>query len=229
MRIHYLQHVCFENPGVILSWAEQRQYRVTCTRLYENEPLPSQEEYDWLIVMGGPMNIYEESKYPWLIREKEFIRSAIECKKVVIGICLGGQLIADVIGGRVIQNEHKEIGWYPVRFTEQALAMPQFSFLPENPVVFQWHGDTFTDLPESTVLLAGGEACGNQAFAYGDRVFGFQFHLESTAEIIDELIVNCADEMTPGPYVQSAEEIRAGISNMEQNNQWMDLFLTKLL
>ncbi|MDF2984534.1 MAG: putative amidotransferase [Eubacterium sp.] len=228
MRIHYLQHVPFENPGAILSWAEQRKYPVTSTRFYENQPLPDQNDFDWLIIMGGPMNIYEDKEYPWLISEKEFIRASINSNKFIIGICLGGQLIADVIGGRVIQNEYKEIGWFPVNFTDPALALHQFSFMPKKPVVFQWHGDTFIDLPEEAVLLASNEACKNQAFIYKNRVYGFQFHMECNMEIISDLIENCRNEMIPGQYIQSAGKILAEKSYMDRNNQWIKLFLSQL-
>lgn len=228
MRIHYLQHIPAENPGSILLWAEQKKYPVTYTRLYEKQAFPDQNDYDWLIIMGGPMNIYEENKYPWLIREKEFIKAAIDNNKLIIGICLGGQLIADVIGGRVVQNKHREIGWFPVKFSEKALSMPQFCFLPEKPVVFEWHGDTFIDLPEETVIVAANEACENQAFVFRNRVYGFQFHLESTLKIINDLIKICGDEMIPGQYVQSAEKILAEKNYIGQVNQWMELFLSKL-
>ncbi len=228
MRIHYLQHVPFENPGTILEWAKERAYPLTCTRLYENSQFPEQSQFDWLVVMGGPMNIYEEEDYPWLVQEKKFIRKSIENNKVLIGLCLGAQLIADVIGGRVIQNNYKEIGWFPVALTEKAHIMPQFSFLPDNPIVFEWHGDTFVDLPEEAVLLAENEACKNQAFVYKERVFGFQFHLENTYSIVSDLIKNCSEDMTTGPYVQSAEEILSGSRYMEQDNEWMTLFLSSL-
>lgn len=228
MRIHYLQHVPFENPGTILEWAKGREYPLTCTKLYENSQFPEQSQFDWLVVMGGPMNIYEEEDYPWLVQEKKFIREAIENNKVLIGLCLGAQLIADVIGGRVIQNNYKEIGWFPVALTEKAHTMPQFSFFPDNPIVFEWHGDTFVDLPEEAVLLAENEACKNQAFVYKERVFGFQFHLENTYSIVSDLIKNCSEDMTPGPYVQSAEEILSGSRYMEKDNEWMTLFLSSL-
>lgn len=228
MRIHYLQHVPFENPGIILSWAESRKYPVTCTRLFEDQELPAGEDFDWLVIMGGPMNIYEEEKYPWLVREKEFIKTAISENKLILGLCLGAQLIADVIGGRVIQNQYKEIGWFPVAFTKEARALPQFSHLPLNPVVFEWHGDTFIDLPKESILLASNEACRNQAFVYGERVYGFQFHMENTMQIIKDLIENCRAEMVSGIYIQSASEILAGKSFIDQNNQWMLQFLAKL-
>ncbi|MDF2845054.1 MAG: putative amidotransferase [Herbinix sp.] len=228
MRIHYLQHVPFENPGTILDWAKQREYPLTCTKLYENSEFPEQSQFDWLVIMGGPMNIYEEEIFPWLVQEKTFIKETIENNKVVIGLCLGSQLIADVIGGSVIQNKDKEIGWFPITLTEEARTTHQFSFFPEHPIVFHWHGDTFTDLPEEAVLLATNEACRNQAFLYKGRVFGFQFHLENTYTMINDLIKNCSDDMKPGLYVQSAEDILAGSTYMEQDIQWMNLFLSSL-
>lgn len=228
MRIHYLQHIPAETPGSILLWAGQRQYPVTYTKLYENEIFPPQKDFDWLIIMGGPMNIYEEDKFPWLISEKEFIKESIDNDKLVIGICLGGQLIAEVIGGSVVQNKHREIGWFPVTFSDQSLSMPQFSFLPINPVVFEWHGDTFIELPHEAVIIASNEACTNQAFVYKSRIYGFQFHMESTLKTITDLIEVCKDEMFPGKYVQSAGMILAEENNIVQVNKWMDSFLTKL-
>ncbi len=228
MRIHYLQHVPFENPGIILTWAKKMNYTVTGTLLYLEEKPPVQEEYDWLVIMGGPMNIYEEDKYPWLGMEKRFIRSAIDCGKVVMGLCLGGQLIADALGGKVIRNEFREIGWFPVELTEEALSLPQFSFLPGKPVVFEWHGDTFTELPESVTVIATNEACKNQAFLCGTRVYGFQFHMESTREIIEALILNCGGEMIPGPFIQSEEDILSNKDILKQNNEWMERMLSNL-
>ena len=123
MRIHYLQHVSFENPGSILEWAKANNGLVTSTQLYHDEALPEVSDFDWLVVMGGPMNIYEEDQYPWLKAEKELIKAAIAANKVVIGVCLGSQLIADIIGGKVVQNNQKEIGWFPITFSEEAKAL----------------------------------------------------------------------------------------------------------
>lgn len=228
MRIHYLQHVPFENPGSILVWAQNNGHDVSKTLLYKNKPFPEQKDFDWLIVMGGPMNIYEEEKYPWLIREKRFIKEAIEHRKVIIGLCLGGQLIADVIGGKVTKNPCREIGWFSVRLCEAARRNPLFSFLLPKPVVFQWHGDTFSSLPEEAELLAESEACAHQAFVYRNRVFGFQFHLENTLPIIEDLIQNCQEEMIPGEYVQAPEELLSHPEYISQDNMWMDMFLTQL-
>jgi GMP synthase-like glutamine amidotransferase len=228
MNIHYLQHVPFENPGIILEWAFKRNYQVTCTRVYQTAIFPDMKEFDWLIIMGGPMNIYEEEQYPWLKEEKEFIKRAIEENKLILGLCLGAQLIADVIGGRVIKNTCKEIGWFPVSLTQEAQNLSMFSFLPHQPMVFEWHGDTFVDLPKETVHIAYNEACKNQAFVYQNRIFGFQFHLENTWEIISNLMTFCEDEMVEGQYIQSKEYITKNKHFVEQDNEWMLLFLTKL-
>ena len=228
MRLHYLQHVPFENPGSILEWADKNGCNVTGTHFYDDENLPKQRDYDWLVVMGGPMNIYDEKSYPWLTREKLFIHDAIESGKVVIGLCLGAQLIADVIGGNVTENPHQEIGWFPVNLSNEAKSSPLFSFFPQNPTVFQWHGDTFIELPEDAKCIAKNDACSHQAFIYKNRVFGFQFHLENTEEIIKNLLKHCQDEMVPGEYVQTPTEMLSHPEYIKQDNKWMDMFLTQL-
>jgi GMP synthase-like glutamine amidotransferase len=120
MRMHYLQHVPFEDMANIEGWAQDRGYDISRTLLYEDEPLPDMDKFDWVVVMGGPMNIYEHDKYPWLAREKGFIKAAIQGGKIFLGICLGAQLIADVLGGKVRKNSHKEIGWHKVSLAPEA-------------------------------------------------------------------------------------------------------------
>ncbi|TGE38623.1 type 1 glutamine amidotransferase [Desulfosporosinus fructosivorans] len=228
MRLHYLQHVPFEDPGSILIWAKENGGVITNTQLYKNDPLPKQQDFDWLVVMGGPMNIYAEEDYPWLAAEKVFIREAIASGKVIIGLCLGAQLLADAIGGKVTRNLYQEIGWFPICLSEEVRSSPLFSFFPQQPVVFQWHGDTFSVLPEDAQNIAENDACQHQAFIYRKRVFGFQFHLENTPAIIKGLVENCGEEMVPNVYVQTPEEVLAHPEYIEQNNRWMDMFLTQL-
>ncbi|MBP2630495.1 MAG: Glutamine amidotransferase type 1 [Firmicutes bacterium] len=228
MILHYLQHVPFENPGSILIWAKENGHSITSTQLYRNEAFPKQDKFNWLVIMGGPMNIYDEENYPWLADEKVFIRESIAADKVIIGLCLGGQLIADVIGGKVTQNPYKEIGWFPICLSEEAKKSPLFSFFPEHPVVFQWHGDTFSTLPEDAKCIAESEACKHQAFIYKNRVFGFQYHLENTLSIINGLVENCRDEMVPDIYVQTPEELLAHPEYIEKDNKLMNRFLTQL-
>jgi len=114
MRIHYLQHVPFEDLSSIDPILREKGHELTATHLYKGQQIPLVKEIDWLIVMGGPMGIYDEAKHPWLNVEKLFIKQAIESNKIVLGICLGAQLIADALGAKVCQNRHREIGWFNI-------------------------------------------------------------------------------------------------------------------
>ncbi|MFT3952055.1 MAG: type 1 glutamine amidotransferase [Oscillospiraceae bacterium] len=172
MTIQYLQHIEFENPGSILTWASEKGVTVNRTLLFAGEVLPQPDAFDWLVVMGGPMNIYEEDKYPWLAAEKALIRAAAGAGKTIIGLCLGAQLIADALGGKVTRNPAVEIGWHTIKLTDAARRSEKLSFLPDEAVVFQWHGDTFSTLPTNAVQLAESEACANQAFCVGDQSTG---------------------------------------------------------
>jgi len=206
MRIHYFQHVPFEKPGSIEGWSIKNGHVLSATRFYQGEPPPEVSAIDWLIVMGGPMNIYEEAKYPWLVPEKKFIEQAIQEGKVVIGICLGAQLIADVLGAKIYQSQYKEIGWFPIHLTAEAKASPLLSFLPHKIYVFHWHGDTF-ELPTGAIRLAQSEACYNQAFIYHETVLALQFHLEVSLENIQQIIAHCGSEIREEKYIQRPEKI----------------------
>ena len=227
MKIHYLQHVPFEGLASIESWAIKGRHSLSVTRLYANESLPAVNEIDWLIVMGGPMNIHEDDKYPWLTHEKRFIEAAIKGDKTVIGVCLGAQLIAHVLGARVYQGPYKEIGWYPISLTDEAKHAPVFASLPPEFMVFHWHGDTF-DLPPGATRLAYSDACRNQAFVYKEKVLGLQFHLETTRESAQRIIENCGDELVEGQYIQRADEILARDSDFAAINNVMVRLLNNL-
>jgi GMP synthase (glutamine-hydrolysing) len=203
-RLHYLQHVPFENIGTIRSWAETAGMQINGTRLYNREHLPSIGEFDWLIIMGGPMSVSEEPLYPWLRKEKNLIRQAIEHRKVVLGICLGAQLIADVLGARVHPNAHREIGWFPVHKTGATRQSTVSDAIPNGLQVLHWHGETF-DQPEGTIHLGRSEACNNQGFSLDDRIVGLQFHLEVTPRNLERMIRHCRNEMDGSHYVQTPE------------------------
>ncbi len=206
MRAHYLQHVPFEGLGYIESWLEAKGCSVTSTKFFESTRLPSLDEFDMLIVMGGPMSANDERAFPWLVQEKGFIRNAIEAGKSVLGICLGAQLIASAMGSRVFPNPVKEIGWWPVQGIQPANKLA-FRF-PPSIEVFHWHGETF-ELPPGAIHLAKSEGCENQAFQLGRSVIGLQFHLETTPESAQELVSHCRDELLPSTYVQSEAAILA--------------------
>ena len=204
MRAHYLQHVPFEGLGNIESWLQAHSAEITSTPLYESCDFPDFREIDLLVIMGGPMSVNDEAAFPWLVAEKQFIRSAIDHGVAVLGVCLGAQLIASAMGARVYRNAEKEIGWFPVHGVA-AEFLSTFKF-PATTDVFHWHGETF-DLPPGALRLAGSEGCENQAFQMGTSVIGLQFHLETTPASAKEMIAHGQDELIPSRYVQTAEEI----------------------
>lgn len=201
LRIHYLQHVPFEGLGCIADWLSAKEHSLSATKFFEKNQLPELSDFDWLIVMGGPMGVYDEEKYDWLSDEKKFIRQAIDAGKTVLGICLGAQLIASALGARVYPNREKEIGWFPIfPASEDQLLSESTDPFP----VFHWHGDTF-DLPSGALRLASSETCFNQAFIYKHKVVGLQFHLEVIEESLHQMIAFCGNELVNGRYIQSAE------------------------
>ena len=227
MNIHYLQHVPFEDLGSMAAWVHKRAHRVSATHLYQGELLPSFESFDWLIVMGGPMGVHDEAEYPWLAEEKRFIEQAMTAGKIVLGVCLGSQLIACALGARVYRNAEKEIGWFPIQLTEEAKSSALFADLPTTQEVFHWHGDTF-DLPTGAIHMARSAACENQAFFLNDRVVGVQFHLETTRQSAQGLIQHCHNELVPARFIQTAEEMLAHDQRFTEINKAMEKLLDRL-
>jgi len=227
MRAHYLQHVPFEGLGSIESWLKRSGYEISHTPFFESAELPDINEFGFLIVMGGPMSVNDESRFPWLLKEKQFIRLAIEWRKPVLGICLGAQLIANAMGARVYRNQLKEIGWFPVQGVPP-YNRSVFSF-PPSTNVFHWHGETF-DLPPDAVRIARSEGCENQGFQLGSSVIALQFHLEMTPESARDIITHCRDELRPNKYVQSETRI-LGVApeNYQAINALMDDVLSFLV
>ena len=204
--IHCFQHVAYEGLGTIAAWANAAGHRVRTTRLFDGEPVRPVDDADLLVVMGGPMNVHEEDRHPWLTHEKRAIERAIAGGKRVLGVCLGAQLVADALGARVYRNAVREIGWYPVETTAQARSTRLFAGFPARLCAFHWHGDTF-DIPAGALHVARSAGCEHQAFVYGEGVVGLQFHLETTRDDVQGLIENGADELNDelngGPYVQA--------------------------
>ena len=211
LRIHFFRHVPFESPAFIGDWASVNSYTVTETKFYDGTGMPPVNSTDWLVIMGGPMNVYEYDKYPWLKDEKDYIEKAVKTGKRVIGICLGAQMIADVLGAGVYkangrESGFKEIGWFPVRFLKADDPLFPAVELPGECTVFHWHGDTF-GLPTGAVRFAESEGCKNEAFIYEDKVLALQFHMEMGKGNIRNIIENCSEDIKPGRYVQTPKEM----------------------
>jgi GMP synthase (glutamine-hydrolysing) len=227
IKIHTLQHVEYETPGSIEAWAKNNEFEMSFTRFYVSAELPELNSFDWLLIMGGPMSVHDEDKFPWLKREKEFIKSAIENDKVVIGICLGSQLIAQQLGAEVYPNEYKEIGWYRIQTTIHASDDDLFSPLPRAFQAFHWHGDTFT-LPDDALHLAETDACKNQLFIWKEKVIGIQFHPEITQPLLKNMIDNGKSELKNEKYIQPADYILEQTELIAQSNDLMESILNNM-
>ncbi|WP_019006900.1 type 1 glutamine amidotransferase [Cohnella laeviribosi] len=222
MRLLLLKHFSFDDESAIVRWAEAKRFPYAVMDPSGGGPFPDMAAFDLLIVMGGPMSVYEESEYPWLRPEKTFIRQAIASGKAILGICLGGQMLAELLGGRVYRNKQKEIGFHPIERTDKT--HPLLDGLPNRFYSFQWHGDAF-DLPAGAVRLAFSEACANQAFAFGPHILGLQFHLETTAACMEAMLKRWSDQIRPAPYIQTAEQIRAQAERIEASHRMLHRIL----
>ncbi|QHW31830.1 type 1 glutamine amidotransferase [Paenibacillus rhizovicinus] len=225
MNILVCKHFAFDDESALAAWAERQGHALRVLLPAELAAYPVQESFDMLVILGGPMSVYEEARYPWLIGEKRFVRDCIDAGKPVLGICLGAQMLSEVLGGVVYRNDRKEIGWHAVQRTEER--HPCFEGVPQSFTSFQWHGDTFT-LPEGAVRLASSEACGNQAFAYGETVLALQFHLETTPVCIGTMLSVWASELTEAPFIQPAAEIAAQTERSEASHALLAGILDRL-
>jgi len=207
MRMAVLQHVPFEGPAAIADWAAARQVEMMPVHLYRGDALPAADAFDMLTVMGGPMSVNDEAQLAWLAPEIAFVREAIGAGKAVFGACLGAQVMAKALGAKVYRAAQKEIGWLPVTRTG---VHPAFEGVPASFTAFHWHGETF-DLPAGGTHLAETSGTCNQAFAFGRRALGFQFHIEANEASVKSLIENCADEIGTGPFEQTPETMLAGL------------------
>jgi len=226
MKLQVLQQVEFEDAAAIGDWANDHGHSLSVTHCYDGQTPPAVDAIDGLVVLGGPMSVQDNPTHPWLADVKTYVKQAIDAKKKVLGICLGAQLIAEVLGAEVMRNGQKEIGWFPIHRTEEGRAHPLTADLPDMLVAFHWHGDTFT-LPDDATHLFRSEACLNQGFLYGEHVLALQFHLESTLESVKALCKHCVDEISNAPYVQSIPFMTADLSRYPAANKAMCSLLYK--
>jgi GMP synthase (glutamine-hydrolysing) len=189
MHVLIIKNVFTEGPGTISEYLIAEKIPYSLCDLSIGDALPELNSFTHLIVMGGPMAVYEMHQYPHLTNEVLLIKAAITENKHVLGVCLGAQMVAHVLGARVYPGNAKEIGWYEVALTPEGMSDPLMSVLAVSErnaaQVFQWHGDTF-DLPQGAIRLASSDLFPNQAFQYADRVYAFQFHIEVTPAIVRE-------------------------------------------
>ncbi len=205
------------------------RYINTPTATLDHEDIMSA---DLLVIMGGPMGVYESDAHPYLLEEIKIARKRIDANKPILGVCLGSQIIAKSMGGDVYRGENgKEIGWRPLRLTEEGKKSPLRHLAPEKTNMFHWHGDTF-DLPKGVKHLASSDLYAHQAFSAGPNVLAVQFHAEISENQLCGCFEDFAEDLKPfGDVEKKLEELRrdteAHSSTLEKQNafflrEWLE-------
>jgi GMP synthase (glutamine-hydrolysing) len=234
-KILVFQHVPYEPLGTLDPLLKEAGFRIRYVN-FGRDPhqRPSLDRYEALIVLGGPMNAHQIDSYPNLATEVDVIREAVDAGMSVLGICLGAQLLAKALGGRVTRNDEREIGWYDVHLTDAGEADPVISRFARTQTVFQWHEDGIT-LPAGAENLARSPASHVQAFRYGDHAYGFQFHLEVNASLVERwltvpanqpILVDEAGRVDPQVIRQQTDERIGALEELSRQtfSRWIDRF-----
>jgi GMP synthase (glutamine-hydrolysing) len=232
MHIHFIIHEHFEAPGAYEIWGKSRGCSMSYSRVYQGDPLPEDlQSTDLLIIMGGPQSPATTlEEYPWFDAQAEMrlIGRAIKAGKTVIGVCLGSQLIGESLGAAFCHSPEKEIGKFPVRLTDAGKANPLFEDFGHELNVGHWHNDMPGLTPQAKVL-AYSEGCPRQIVQYGERVYGFQCHMELTPEVVELLIEHSQNDLRRAAefrFVETAEKLRS--HDYREMNQVLFSFLDKL-
>lgn len=180
-----VQHAPHEHPAAVRRALEAQQIQTLWIHPYRGQPYPKATEISGIVSLGGPMGANDENEHPWIRDEIKLMAATMKRKLPLVGICLGGQMLARAMGGRVEKSEGVELGWFPVELNEAGLADPVVGAAGPSPTVYHWHGDTF-HLPPGAVLLGRSQACARQAYRIGDRAYGFQFHPEADHQLVLE-------------------------------------------
>ena len=201
-----IQHTAADTAAAFLPLLDELGVSVQCIRLDRGEALPKVAACDLLLTFGAPISLLEQRLPGWVEQEKELIELAVDQQKMVIGVCFGAQLLAIVLGARVRRNDAPEVGWHPVRKVACKQAASAFNSLPDAFYAFHWHQNTF-ETPPDAVPLYGSRVCQNQAFQYGDRILGFQFHFEANRRTIRNFLLASKLWRNKSDSVQDKEEI----------------------
>lgn len=192
--VYVLQHVEPETIGTIALGLDAAGLETRTIRIHAGEPIPKRmDAAAGLIVMGGPMGVYEAERYPFLTEELHLIEHALQVEAPILGVCLGSQLLASALGARIAPAARKEIGWHTIALNQQAVD-PLWATVEPSFVAFHWHGDQFT-LPAGAIPLAASRQTPCQAYRYGSNAYGFLFHLEVTEEIVEGMVDAFAGEL----------------------------------
>ncbi len=208
MNILCITHADFESPGVIEQWALDNNYSFKIEKPYKNKKLSAIDNFDILIIMGGPRTPLKLNEFPYLSAEIDLIKSAITQNKKILGFCLGAQLIGEAFGAKTALSPEKEVGVYPITLTAEANNDLLLQGLPSSFPVIHWHND-MPGLTDTSIILASSLGCPRQIVKYKNNVYGFQCHLEITLDGIKALIEAVPEDLKPSKFTQSKEELLA--------------------
>lgn len=232
MHVHFIIHEDFEAPGAYEQWAKMHQHTISYSRVYLGQPLPDKiDKIDMLIIMGGPQSpatTKKECPHFDSLAEQAVISTAIKLQKIVIGVCLGSQLIGEALGAHFEHSPEKEIGKFPITLTEAGKRNPLFSHFGDCLAVGHWHND-MPGLTQDAKIIAYSEGCPRQIIAYGKLVYGFQCHMELTHEVVEKLIAHSQNDLNQAAkyrFVDTEDKLRS--HDYSKMNYKLFVFLDKL-
>ncbi len=220
-----IQHAPHEHPAALRRALQTQGIQSLWLHPYRGEPYPAIANIRGVISLGGPMGANDQAHHPWIEAECALLKQAVEAGLPVAGICLGGQLLAKALGGRVEKSPAAELGWFPILLNETGTGDRVLGSAGQNPLVYHWHMDTF-HLPPGAELLASSGGCARQAYRIGDRVYGFQFHPEADHQLVHEWLEHSGieqeieDEQTlhGAETVQTADQMREHAARGERGS-----------
>jgi GMP synthase (glutamine-hydrolysing) len=206
VRVLVFQHQALVGPGYLADAFEGRGARLEVVRADVGEPVPDVATADALMVLGGTMSVYQEAEHPWLAAEDRAIKKAVERGLPVLGVCLGGQMLAKALGAPVHLGGAPEVGVMPIELTPEGRADPLFAGLGDAPEFVSWHDDTF-EVPAGAVRLAGTVGCPNHAFRFGEHAYGLQFHPEVSPAMLASWLADLLPDarVDPAAFQQEVE------------------------
>ncbi len=219
-------HADFETSGVIENWALENSHQLTICKPYKGDNCLKTSEYDFLILMGGPQSPLAIEKDPYLKDEIALIQQAVKHNKIILGFCLGAQLIGEALGSKTQKSPEKEVGVFPVSLTKQGMSDPLFQMMPHQFPVIHWHND-MPGLTENSEILGFSEGCPRQIIRYAPNIVGFQCHLEITLEGIKTMITACQNDLKPSRFTQTPEVLMS--QDYDAINKMMYKFLDKIV
>jgi len=229
MKLHLIEHDPKEiSKTNIATWAAKKGYEISKTDFSNLKELPRLSDFDWLMVMGGFQHAWDEKNNPWLIPEKKLISDAVAAGKIILGICLGAQLLAEILGGQVFPNKNREIGWHEVSLTPEGRDSFLFANVPEKFVTFHWHNEHFS-LPPNCSCLASSEPTANQAFICNSApLVGLQFHPEYTRDMVKFYSQEFGNDWKPGPFVPGKNVVLARTKLIPDTYWLMEILLNNI-